>query len=147
MANRIHSKGDYRYEERNAGVAGLYPGMLVMVNSDGEVVVHDTEGGRAEKMFAMEDALQGKVVGDVFTLANPVPCIIPSQGGEVNVLIRALENISIGDELISAGDGTLIAVGSADSLTTIEEVLAIAMEEIDLSDSTDENTLARVRVK
>lgn len=144
---RIHSKGAYSYEERLAGEAGIYPGMLLEVNSAGAVIKHNSEAARAEKIFALEDALQGSTVATVFTAANPVPVIIPNSGSEVNALIKAGENIAIGDELMSAGDGTLIAVGSISSGVTLYEVVAVALEAEDLSGSGDVNTLIRVRVK
>jgi hypothetical protein len=41
--------------------------------------------------------------------------------------------VSIGDELISAGDGTLIADGSEASATTVKQVIARAVEAKDNS--------------
>jgi hypothetical protein len=141
MANRIHRKGDFRYDEALAGEAGIYPGMLLELNSDAEVIKHDDEGGRAERMFAQEDALQGKTVATVYTSGAIVGYILPVPGAEVNALIQGGQNISIGDELISAGDGTLKA--ASDVSSSVDEVIAVAMEAFDDSD----DTLVAVRIK
>lgn len=146
MANRIHNKGTFQYDEFVAGEAGIYPGMLLSVNSLGKVIKHADEGGRAEKLFAQEDALQGKTVDDVYTIANTVGCILPAQGSVVNALIEVGQNIAIGDKLISAGNGCLKAASDIDSGETFDEVIAIAAEACDLRDSGDVNTLAAVRV-
>jgi len=145
--NRIHNKGFYRHEEADAGEAGIYPGMLLELNSSGDVIKHNTEGARAEKAFATEDALQGGTTSTVYTNGEVVTYILPVPGSVVNALIKAGEDIAIGDELISAGDGTLIALGSAGSGVTVAEVIAVAEEACDLTASGAANTLSAVRVK
>ena len=62
------------------------------------------------------------------------------------VPVAAGENVSIGDKLISAGDGTLIANGSETSGTTVRQIVAIATEAEDLSGSGAVDTLIEVRV-
>lgn len=143
---RIHSIGDYRQEEANAGEAGIYPGMLVKLNSSGNVIKHDVQGGFAEAAFAVEDALQGKTVSDVYANGSKVTYILPAKGSVVNALINAGENIAIGDKLISNGDGTLVEIGAADSAGTTTEIIAIAVEACDLSASGAVDTLAAVRI-
>lgn len=145
--NRIHASGAYRYEEKLAGDEDILPGMLLMKNADDEVVVHDTEGGRAAKMFALEDALFGKTVDETFDEDNPVPIIIPDQGGKVNALLEGGYEYTIGMELISAGNGKLKPASQITSGLTVEEVIAYCEETADLStESTDEDTLVAVQV-
>jgi hypothetical protein len=146
MANRIHSKGDYRHEEAAAGAAGIYPGMLVMINSSDAAVVHATEGGIAEKAIVMEDALQGKTVDDVCTSGAVIPYGLFPPGSEANVLLKSGEDVSIGEDLISAGDGTWKSADNVSSGVTIAQRLAKAMEALDLSDSGSANTLVRARM-
>jgi len=143
---RIHSKGPFTREEYNADEAGIYPGMLIMLMPTGGVERHDLQGGRCEAMFAEEDALQGKTVSDVYTVDNIVSCIIPQLGCEVNALLQDGQDVDIGDQLISAGDGTLIALTSIDSGGENDYVVATAMEALDLSGSADDNGLIRVRI-
>lgn len=146
MSNRIHLKGPYTHDEADAGEAGIYPGMLLKVASDGDVEIHDTEGGRAEALFATEDALQGNTIDTVYTVDNPVMLILPGLGCEVNALIAAEEDIAIGDWLCSNGDGCLRALGSLDSEGVDVFCIAVAMEACDLTASGAVNTLAAVRI-
>lgn len=144
---RIHSKGTFRQDEAVAGEAGIYPGMLLEVNSSGNVIKHDDEGGRAEKLVAQEDVLQGNTVSTVYTSGGIVTYIIPHQGSEVNVLIKAGQGVSIGDELISAGDGTFKVATDIASGNTVDEVLFVATEACDLTASGAVNTLCAARAK
>jgi hypothetical protein len=148
MANRIHSKGDWRHDEALAGEAGIYPGMLVELNSDGEVIAHATEGGNGEFAIAMEDALQGATIADVYTNAEIVSYGLPVKGAVFNVLLAAGENAAIGNWLISGGDGTFKVNTNVTSGVTIEAggLLAKAEEALDLSASGTSNTLIAARV-
>ena len=129
MSNRIHLKGPYTHDEADAGEAGIYPGMLLKVASDGDVEIHDTEGGRAEALFATEDSLQGNTVATVYTVDNPVMLILPGLGCEVNALIAAGEDIAIGDWLCSNGDGCLRALGSLDSEGILKESIIVLLSD------------------
>jgi len=146
MANRIHSKGAFRQDEAKAGAAGIYPGMLIMLNSSGDVVVHATEGGWAEKAFAQEDALQGNTIATVYANGAIVTYILPAKAGCVNALLETGYSYAIGDHLISAGNGKLMQSAEISSDGTLAEVLAVCEEAVDLSDSVAVDTLGRVRV-
>ena len=146
MSNRIHLKGSYRHEEAIAGAAGIYPGMLVMLNSSGEVVVHATAGGWAEKAFAEEDALQGHTIDTVYEDDSVVSYVLPEQGGEVNVMLKEGYDYSIGTQLVSAGDGTLMPYDDMESDGTVLEVLAVCTEALDLTVSGAEDIVSPVRV-
>ena len=146
MATRIHRKGVFVQEEALAGSSGLYPGMLVKLNSAGAVVVHAEEGGRAEKAILLEDALQGAVVGTVYTTANVTQYGIFTPGSQANVLLEAGQDVAIGDHLISAGNGLWKALDDLDSGETDSEDLAVAMEALDLSESGDVDTLVAARI-
>ena len=109
VIKRIHSKGGFAQEEYKAGEAGIYPGMQVKLDSNGEIVKHSTSGGAIgdEKMFAMEDALQGKTVDDVYADNSLVTVIIPYKGSEVNMLLADGESIVPGDKIMAGGSGTV----------------------------------------
>jgi hypothetical protein len=143
---RIHSKGPFTHEEYNAGEAGIYPGMLLKIDSNNEVVKNDAEGMAAEAIFAAEDALQGGAVRDVYTDGEPVTCILPGKGCEVFALIANGEDISTGDELISNGEGRLIAKTNADSAADGTVALAVACEDCDASGSDPDDEFCRVRI-
>ena len=150
MANttrRIHSKGPFTYEEFPALAANVYPGHLISVNSDGKVIPHGIIGGKGEAMFAKEDALRGRNVETVYGADDVVGCILPSQGCEVYARIQDAQNISLGDPLMSGGDGTLIILADY-SGADADEIIAYAAEDIDAtaSDTDSDGTLGRVRV-
>lgn len=125
---RIHGKDpNYRREEKNA-VAAIEPGMLIELTSADKVQAHSTEGGRAEKMVAEEDALQGNGVDTDYAADDLVTIAIASQHGEYAMIITGGETITIGEELISAGDGKLKARDNASSGVTVQETVARALE-------------------
>ena len=69
-------------------------------------------------------------------------------GCEIRALIQDGQDISIGDRLVSAGDGTLKALGTLDSEAIDVFVIAVAMEDCDLTGSNTPSigTLCRVRI-
>ena len=102
----------------------------------------ELEAGRGEVAFAIEDALQGKAVGDNYTTGTVAGYILPRKGAEVNALLKSGETVAIGDELVSAGDGTLQARGSSGSGVTEWQTIAYAME----AETAAANVLIQVRV-
>jgi hypothetical protein len=146
MANRIHNKGTYRQEEIKANSALIYPGFLLEIDANGEVIPHATEGGTAEAIFAAEDALQGNTVSTIYADDSIVTCIIPNKGSVVNALIEAGQSISIGDKLMSRGNGKLVEhrdLDSANPLKDPENIIAIAEEAVPNGAS---DVLAAVRI-
>lgn len=111
-ANTIILKGKGRYEEGPAAAA-LTPGHLLMETSAGKVQKHNSAGGRAERAFALEDALQGKTINDAFAINDPVPYVLAQPGDEVFAFIKATTVVARGAALVSAGDGTLYTLAAA----------------------------------
>ena len=145
MANQIQLAGNFRREE--AVAAGtITPGMLVAVDSAGKVAAHAVQGGYAERAFAVEDALQGHTVSDDYSADDVVSYNLAAPGSEVNALIAGGEDIAIGDQLVSGGDGCLIESGSGSSETVVRQILAIAMAAVSSDSSDGVNTLAKVRI-
>lgn len=145
MANQIHLIGDFLADEAVADAA-LSPGHLIEKDSAGEVKKHATEGGYAERMVAVEDALQGKTTADAYSAGDRVFFHRYYPGAKCQMYLKVGENVAIGDKLISAGDGTLIANGSESSGTTVRQIIAIAEEALDLSGSGAVTTLMDVRI-
>ena len=132
-----------RQEEYVAGIAGIYPGMLLKLNSSNQVILHTTSGGALgdEVIVAIEDYMQGKTVDDVYTISNKVQVAVVSKGDEVNLLIKDGEDIIIGDKIMSNGDGLLIEAAGA----TV--VVGVATGVNDLSGSSNiVNALSPVRI-
>jgi len=142
--NRIQLIGQFRREEY-AAAGTIKPGHLVEMTSSGTVQVHSTEGGYAERMVAIEDALQGNDLADSYSAADLVSVNIVEPGAVCYMYIKAGEDIAIGDELISDGDGTLIENGSETSGVTVKQLVAIAVEANDLTASGAVDTRSAVR--
>jgi len=134
MANRIVLVGNGRNVEHTASAA-LTPGHLLELLSTNKVRKHSSAGGNAELMFAQEDALQGKDITDAYEADTPVNAYIGQPGDEIYAILKAGENVAIGDLLISGGDGTLIENGSEASGVTVKKIIAVALEAKNLSAS------------
>lgn len=154
-ANTIQLKGDFRLEEETASET-ITPGHLVEIHTSTgrKVRKHATEGGYAERTFAVEDPLQGQTATsqlarniDIdYAADEKVQVHVVQTGSLVQAWLKAGEDVAIGDKLISAGDGTLIENGEEDSSTTVRQIIAIADEVLDLSASGAVATRIDVRV-
>lgn len=122
----------------------IWPGMLCKENSSGQAVVHATAGGFAEKIFALEDALQGLAPDTEYTtVGNMMPLGIFQSGALVNAMLYAGSNYTGGTQLISHGDGTLYPTTGSPS-----EIIAVVPYDyaLNLSASGAVNTLNPVRI-
>jgi hypothetical protein len=144
-AKRIMLAGEFRGEEDLAD-GTVSPGMLLERTSTPKVKAHATEGGYAERAFALDDALQGNTVATDYATGKLVFYALAFPGAEVQAILKAGENVAIGAKLVSAGDGKLIAEGSVSSGVTVKQIIAIAQEALDLSGSGDVDTFIAVRV-
>jgi len=126
--------------------ATISPGMLLRKQSTGVVNPAATEGGREERMIALEDALQGKTVDDNYAAADIVSIGRFKRGEKFQGLLKAGVGVVVGEQLISAGDGTFIGVADATSAGVVVDVIAVADEALDLSASGSVNTLIQMRI-
>jgi hypothetical protein len=133
--------------EYNAGTA-ITPGMLIAVASDGEVDPNASAGGVCEKMFALEDELQGKTIADAYAIGDPVQCWSATPGEEVFAWLADGEDVAIGDVLVSAGTGKLKASTADSSAVVVEEYpIAVALEAVDMSGSSGVDPTGRIKVR
>jgi len=154
----IKDAGGLRKESNAA--AAITPGQLLERASATTVQRHSVSGGDAQKMFAMEDDLQGKEISQDYATGNVVMFAYCLPGTEINAI---LENdtaaVSVGDPLMSAGNGNLrkhtAAASNSDGAfdeggETVysEPIVAWAMEALDLSDSSGADPAsARIQVE
>jgi len=139
VPKRIHLLGDGRHEEFVA--AGVVrPGDLIKMDSDGKVVKHASAGGYAERLFALEDALQGKEIGDSYAADDVVGAVVAQPGDVVYAWLSWGENVTKGDTLVSNGDGALKKLSSTD------KPIAIALETLNLADSESADERIRCRI-
>jgi hypothetical protein len=137
---RIHLLGNGRHEEIEAGGV-ITPGMLLALNSSDKVVAHATATGWAERLFALEDALQGRAIDTNYAADDVVGVVVAEPGDVVYAWLQNGENVDIGDQLTSNGDGTL------KEATSTNHRIAVALEAVDASDSDlDGNLRIKVRV-
>jgi len=126
----------------------ITPGMLVAVASDGDIDKHASAGGVCEKMFAVEDELQGRTIDTDYDSGDPVQCWLATPGEEVLAWLANGEDVSEGDVLVSNGDGQLKAATADSSGVVVEEYpIAVALEDIDMSGSSGVDPSGRIKVR
>lgn len=136
--NRVHLIGDFRREEKIAA-GTIKPGYLVERTSADKLQAHSTAQGVAERLVAEIDLLQGNTLTDDYSADDLVSANVELPGNVCQMYLKAGENVAIGADLESAGDGTLQAV-------TTGTVIANAGEALDLSASGAVATLMEVRL-
>jgi hypothetical protein len=142
--NTIKIKKYSDHIEEFVANAPILPGMLVELMSTGKVrkAAAESSTHNVIPMFALEDELQGKGVEDLYATGDPVQVWIPYRGDFVLALLETTHAVVIGDFLVSHGDGRLRKLIGADE--SIEgppmKVVAIAMEAMDRSGASDEET-------
>lgn len=133
--------------ELNAGTA-IIPGMLIAIASDGDVDPNSSAGGVCEKMFALEDELQGRTIDIAYAIADPVQCWNAVTGEEVFAWLANGEDVAIGDILTSDGAGALKAITADASAVVVEDYpIAIALEAVDMSGSSGVDPTGRIKVR
>jgi len=130
--------------EEYVAAAGITPGMLLEMTSAGKVQVHSSASELAEKMFALEDELQGKGITDAYAADDPVQCWLPGRGDQVYALLADGETAAVGDFLESAGNGALkkYVRTSASEAEYPESIVGVALEAVAASGS-----MARIIVR
>jgi len=122
------------------------PGMIMEREAAGTVKAHATEGGAAERLFALEDSLQGKTVDQAYAAGDRVRLGRFKRGEKLQVLLKAGVDVAIGEVGISAGDGKFIGEGDAASATTVADRIVEFEEALDLTASAAVDTLVAARV-
>lgn len=124
LARTIHLNGPIGHKEELVIASGqsIKPGMLIKKTSAGEATVHATSGGFGLPLIVAEDEFQGDAtstggVAVTYTAGTPVFAQYAQPGSLKYVLLKASENVAIGDFLISGGDGTFIKTTGTPSQT------------------------------
>lgn len=145
--NRILLLGEPIRKEYAAG-GDVTPGHLVRLNSSGQIVAHSGAGANAQRLFAIENDLAGDGIDTAYESGDRAQCVVCPRGTEIYALLADGENVSVGDFLESAGDGTL-RKHEADSAGVVEfpeAVVAVALEALDISASGNAEA-GRIRVE
>lgn len=139
LPKRIHLKGTGRHDERMAN-GTIKPGHLIKLDSSNKVVVHATAGGDGERNYALENALEGETIADAYASGDNVEYVIATRGDEIYGYLKGGENVAIGDQLSSGGNG------SHRKVTGTDKALAVALEAVNASDSNDVDERIKIRV-
>ncbi len=102
--------GGFRVKREATASGAISPGHIVERTSDSTptVKVHATADGDIGVLnVAVEDQLQGRGVDDAYSSGDLVTYVVPKAGEKVQVIVANGQDISIGDEISSAGDGTV----------------------------------------
>lgn len=148
--NTIKIKKYSDHIEEFVADAGITPGHLVEIDSDGEVQVHATADGTVLPMFALEDELQGKGIDDAYIANDKVQVWIPWRGDVVYALLADGETAVKGSLLTSNGDGTLkvyVPADSTDDIVAPQPIVGVAVTAVDLSGSSAVDPSARIEVR
>jgi len=122
----------------------ITPGMLVELDTTGKVKAHSDEDGNVLPMFALEDELQGKTIDDNYVATDPVQVWIPYRGDQVNAILAAGENVSIGTFLTSDGTGKLHAAPALTSTGDAPlQIVGVATEAVNAA-SADARIIIRI---
>lgn len=125
LANTIRLAGPDGVQEEFVVASGatLKPGMIVRRTSATECNVHNVAAGAGASLILHEDAYQGLGTDDSAAAGTRVYAEYVIPGAKRFARLKANENVSIGDPLVSGGDGTLIK-----TTATPQKVFAIAEE-------------------
>ncbi len=134
--------------EFTATAVAITPGMLLELTSDGLVQAHSTEGGPVLPMFALEDELQGKGITDNYAVSAKIQVWTAVRGEEVYALLADGEEVAAGDFLISDGNGKLKKYdgNTASDVEFPQSLVAVALEAVDMSDSSGADPSGRIKV-
>lgn len=145
MANTIKIKNLSDVNGEMIAGGTITPGMLIEQYSATQVRVHSTAAGNAEKMFAVEDELQGNTIDDNYSATNKVMVWWPGRGDIVNAILAQGQNITTpGTYLVSNADGRLKAKPSYASTgdVDVEEIVGVATEAVNAT-----SAAARIKVR
>ena len=129
---RLAGPDGVQEEFKVASGATIKPGMIVRRTSATECNVHNVSGGAGASLIVHENALVGLGVDDSATAAGDVFAEYVIPGAKRYARLKASENVAVGDQLISGGDGTLIkTTGTPSKVFAIaEEASNVATQEL-----------------
>lgn len=126
MASRVIAlQGEPIVDEQKMAVEAITPGMLIQVSA-GKWRKHADAAKNAPPWFALEREEMGKDIDDDYAIDDQVKAGRFSKGDKVNALIASGQNISDGDYLESAGDGTLKVVATDAATDDTQRISTVA---------------------
>jgi len=86
----------------------IYPGMLVALDADGEFELLGTSGYGADFYIADMNVAEQKSATDALTIGDTASAFIPQVGCTYNLVLADGQDVAVGANLTSGGDGTVV---------------------------------------
>ena len=139
------------YREGVAGEDNITPGMLLDIDGDGDLIKHDDAGENAVPYIAVENDYIGDDIDEDYNDEDQIRYHIGITGERYYMWLQDGENVSEGDFLESAGDGTLqehVLPEDTDGGTTgdihTQAARFIAKEDVNADQSENERIIVEV---
>jgi len=147
----INVRSLYSCRDEALASGTVTPGFLLERTSASALTVkaHSGAGLAAQKLFAVENDLVGAEIDDDYASGAIVQMDHMLPGDRVLALLSNGENAAIGDFLVSDGAGALavFAADSAGIVSSDASIVAVAVEAVDMSDSSGADPTGRILVE
>jgi hypothetical protein len=121
MASKsIVLRGEPIVDEQQAASTAITPGHLIEKNN-GQWRPHATAAGAGAAIFALERDELGNDIDTAYASGDYVKAAYPAKGDRINALIASGQDLHDGDQLESAGDGTLRALSGTNPVARSAE--------------------------
>lgn len=150
----IAINGEHRpLVEYETDTTGVLPGHLLELNSDNEVIVHNSAGADAVPLFAVEspyiDNPTQAAIDHAYAAGERARCVYAQPGDIIYAWLEDGESVGVGAYLDSAGTGALQAhtpleiSGTGPHTIPSNPVVAVALEAVAASGA-DERIKVRI---
>ena len=138
-------RGEPNRFQRDAA-SQVTPGMLIELTSSNTVQPHSTADGRQARMVAVEQEFVGDGIEHVYKSGEAVQINVFRPGDVAFMHLADGEDASTGNYLASNGDGKLKVETSAGTGDLEGSLVALALEDVDMSGSSAADPAGRIKV-
>lgn len=103
----------------------ITPGHLIVHNGSGDWIKHATAGGNTARTFAMEREEMGAGIDVNYAIGDTVKAGTFAPGDRVLAFAASGQNLTKGNKMESAGNGTLRVLAAGTPLATILETTGL----------------------
>jgi len=93
----------------------ITPGEMVRYDTNGDIVVDDSDGAAIHGFIAMEFTEVGKDIDDTYSSGEGIKVAVPRPGTRVNAFLQGGEDVDPDTALYVDGSGTLVSSTTATS--------------------------------
>jgi len=138
-------RGDPNRFQRDAA-ASITPGMLVELTSSDTVQPHSSADGRHMRMVAVESDFTGDGIEHVYNSGEIAQFNVFRPGDIALMHLADGQDASLGDYLVSNGDGKLKVEASSGTGDLEGSLVGMALEAVDMSGSSAADPNGRIKV-